>query len=115
VIARFSAAVPERQESIAEEGTREAGNPASIQSPMTALELKAALEAAVTMNQGTAADAARSLHVSYNHLILVLSGDRSGSERLCRDIAAFLARTDVEVFGSRAQSVVPEPRIGTER
>jgi hypothetical protein len=82
---------------------------------MAPLERKAAFKAAVTMNRVTAAQAARNLNISYNHLMLVLNGDRTGSERLCRDIAAFLGCTDVEVFGSRAQRVAPEPRGTAER
>jgi transcriptional regulator with XRE-family HTH domain len=75
---------------------------------MAPLERKAAFKAAVTMHQLTAAEAARSLKISYNHLMLVLSGDRIGSARLRQSIAAFLGRTDVEVFGSRAQRMAPE-------
>jgi hypothetical protein len=82
---------------------------------MASLERKAAFEAAVTMNQVTPSEAARRLHISYNHLMLVLNGDRTGSERLCHDIAAFLGCTDIEVFGSRAQRVAPEPERSTER
>jgi hypothetical protein len=82
---------------------------------MNALERKAAFKAAVTLSEVTAAQAARNLKISYNHLMLVLNGDRTGSERLCRDIAAFLGRTDVEVFGSRAQRVAPERQSNTER
>ena len=41
--------------------------------------------------------------------MLVLNGERTGSKRLCLAIAAFLGRTDVEVFGSRAQRMAPEP------
>jgi hypothetical protein len=88
---------------------------AAAKLPMTPLERKAAFKAAVTLNQCTAAVAARQLKVSYNHLMLVLNGDRTGSKRLCRDIAAFLGCSDVEVFGSRAQRVAPEPQSGTER
>jgi hypothetical protein len=80
---------------------------------MAPLERKAAFKAAVTLNQVTAAEAARNLRISYNHLMLVLNGDRVGSERLCRAIAAFLGRTDVEVFGSRAQRVAPESASGS--
>ncbi len=82
---------------------------------MAPLERKAAFKAAVTMNRVTAAQAARNLNVSYNHLMLVLNGDRVGSERLCHAVAAYLGRTDVEVFGSRAQRVAPEPLSTTER
>jgi hypothetical protein len=81
---------------------------------MNALERKAAFKAAVTLSQVTAAQAARNLKVSYNHLMLVLNGDRTGSERLCRGIAAFLGCTDIEVFGSRAQRVAPERQRSAE-
>lgn len=82
---------------------------------MTPLERKAAFKAAVTMRQLTAAEAARSLKVSYNHLMLVLNGDRVSSERLCHAIAAYLGRTEVEVFGCRAQRVAPERQRGKLR
>ena len=82
---------------------------------MAPLERKAAFKAAATLNQVTAAEAARSLKISYNHLMLVLNGDRIGSQRLRSAIAAFLGHTDVEVFGSRAQRVAPEPHSSTER
>jgi hypothetical protein len=82
---------------------------------MEPLERKAAFKAAVTLARMSAANAARQLGVSYNHLMLVLSGERTGSDRLRRAIAAFLGRTDVELFGSRAQRVTPERQSGTER
>lgn len=82
---------------------------------MEPLERKAAFKAAVTLARMSAANAARQLGVSYNHLMLVLSGERTGSDRLCRAIAAFLGRADVEVFGSRTQRVAPEPQSSTER
>ncbi len=49
---------------------------------MTPLERKAALRAAVTLRELTMAEAAAELGVSYNHLTLVISGERVGSERL---------------------------------
>jgi hypothetical protein len=82
---------------------------------MRPLERKAAFKAAVTLARMSAANAARQLGVSYNHLMLVLNGDRVGSERLRHAIAAFLGCTAVEVFGSRAQRVAPEPQRSTER
>jgi hypothetical protein len=83
--------------------------------PMQPLERKAAFKAAATMARVSAATAARQLGVSYNHLMLVLNGERTGSERLCGAIAAFLGCTDVDVFGNRARRVAPEPRSSTQR
>ena len=82
---------------------------------MAPLERKAAFKAAATLNQVTASEAARSFKISYNHLMLVLNGDRIGSQRLCYAIAAFLGRSAVEVFGSRAQRVAPEADRSTQR
>jgi transcriptional regulator with XRE-family HTH domain len=65
---------------------------------MTPLERRAAFKAAVTLQQTTSRDAARSLGVSYNHLTLVLKGERQGSDRLERAIAVFLGRPRDEVF-----------------
>jgi hypothetical protein len=104
----------EQSYAIARDSLSTSGKPAADQHLMP-LERKAAFKAAVTMARMSAANAARQLGVSYNHLMLVLNGDRTGSERLCRDIAAFLGRTDLEVFGGRAQRVAPEPQSSTER
>lgn len=65
---------------------------------MTPLERRAAMRAAVTIRQITMAQAAQELGVSYNHLTLVLLGDRQGSLRLEKAIAAFLDRSHSEVF-----------------
>ncbi len=81
---------------------------------MAPLERKAAFKAAVTLHQLTAAEAARLFKISYNHLMLVLSGDRKGSQRVRHAIAAFLGRTDIEVFGIRVQRVAPEAPISSE-
>lgn len=65
---------------------------------MTPLERKAAFRAAVTLREITMADAAAELGVSYNHLTLVLRGERVGSERLETGIAAFIGRRRGDVF-----------------
>jgi transcriptional regulator with XRE-family HTH domain len=66
---------------------------------LTPLQRKAAFKAAVTLREITAATAARRLGVSYNHLMLVLAGDRQGSARLRGEVAGFLGRPEAEVFG----------------
>lgn len=68
---------------------------------MTPLERKAAFKAAVTLRQVTMAEAAASMGVSYNHLLLVLGGERVGSERLERAIADFVGRPAGEMFERR--------------
>jgi transcriptional regulator with XRE-family HTH domain len=65
---------------------------------MTPLERKAAFRAAATLHEVTMANAARRLGVSYNHLTLVLNGDRKGSAALKSRIAAFLGCNTREVF-----------------
>ncbi len=72
---------------------------------MTALERKALFKAAVTLHQLTMAQAAAKFGVSYNHLILVLRGDRIGSERLEDAISEFMGRPVREVFGRRSKGV----------
>lgn len=66
---------------------------------MTPLERKAAFRAAVTLQQVTMAEAAAELGVSYNHLTLVINGDRVGSERLEEGIARAIGRPVADVFG----------------
>jgi transcriptional regulator with XRE-family HTH domain len=66
---------------------------------MSYLERKAALKAAVTLKDITSATAARRLGVSYNHLMLVLKGDRRGSYRLRIAIASMLGKPEEEIFG----------------
>jgi hypothetical protein len=68
---------------------------------MTPLERKAAFKAAVTLRQVTMAQAAAAMGVSYNHLLLVLGGERVGSERLERAIADFVGRAPTEMFERR--------------
>lgn len=65
---------------------------------MTPLERKAAFKAAVTLAQVTMAVAAENLGVSYNHLTLVLNGQRVGSARLEQGIADFIGRKVTDVF-----------------
>ena len=66
---------------------------------MTPLERKAAFRAAVTLRQITMAEAAAELGISYNHLTLVINGERVGSERLEEGIARTVGRPVTEVFG----------------
>ena len=71
---------------------------------MTGLERKALFKAAVTLRELTMADAAAQLGVSYNHLILVLGGQRIGSTRLENHIAQFVGRPVRELFRGRAET-----------
>lgn len=68
---------------------------------MTPLQRKAAFKAAVTLRQVTMAQAAAALGVSYNHLSLVLGGERVGSARLEHGIASFVGRDPAEMFERR--------------
>jgi hypothetical protein len=68
---------------------------------MTYLERKAALKATVTLKNITSATAAQRLGVSYNHLMLVLKGDRHGSDRLRTAFANMVGRPEEEIFGVR--------------
>jgi transcriptional regulator with XRE-family HTH domain len=77
---------------------------------MTGLERKALFKAAITLRQLTMAKAAAQLGISYNHLILVLRGDRIGSGRLEGEIAQFVRKPVRELFPGRAQ----KPRGVTE-
>ena len=70
---------------------------------MTPLQRKAAFKAAYTLQETTAAASARRLGVSYNHLMLVLAGEREGSLPLQRRIALLLGRPVTEVFQSRGR------------
>ncbi|HEY5086561.1 MAG TPA: helix-turn-helix transcriptional regulator [Gemmatimonadaceae bacterium] len=65
---------------------------------MTPLERKAAFRAAVTLRQITMAEAAAEMGVSYNHLTLVINGERVGSARLEEAISRALNRSVAEVF-----------------
>ncbi len=76
---------------------------------MTPLERKAAFRAAVTLRQITMAEAATQLGISYNHLTLVISGERVGSARLEEGISAVIGRPVAEVFG-RATRRAPRNR-----
>ena len=66
---------------------------------MTPLERKAAFRAAVTLRQVTMAEAAARLGISYNHLTLVIKGERVGSVGLEQGIAAMIERPVTDVFG----------------
>jgi transcriptional regulator with XRE-family HTH domain len=66
---------------------------------MTPLERKAAFRAAVTLRQITMAEAAAELGVSYNHLTLVINGERVGSARLEEGISGVVGRSVSELFG----------------
>ena len=66
---------------------------------MTPLERKAAFRAAVTLRQVTMAEAAAELGISYNHLTLVINGERVGSARVEEAIASMIGRPVTEVFG----------------
>jgi lambda repressor-like predicted transcriptional regulator len=65
---------------------------------LTPLQRQAAFKAAVTLHEVTMAQAAARLGVSYNHLTLVLKGERRGSDRLERAIAVFVGQPRKEVF-----------------
>jgi hypothetical protein len=67
---------------------------------LTPLERRALFKAAVTLHQITMAQAAQRLGVSYNHLMLVLAGERVGSRRLQERIAAFVDRPRDQLFAS---------------
>jgi hypothetical protein len=57
---------------------------------MRPIERLAAFKAAVTLHELTMGEAAQDLGVSYNHLILVLRGERIGSRRLEQAISMFV-------------------------
>lgn len=78
---------------------------------MTPLQRKAAFKAAVTLRQVTMADAAATLGVSYNHLSLVLRGERIGSARLEEGIATFVGRDRSDMFERRT----PAARTRTKK
>ncbi len=77
---------------------------------MTPLQRKAAFRAAVTLARVTMAQAAQELGVSYNHLTLVLNGERVGSARLEEGVADFLDRSVTEVFGRTPRAPVRRKR-----
>lgn len=66
---------------------------------MTPLERRAAFRYAAALQNITMATAARRLGVSYNHLMLVLTNQRDGSNRLKKGVAAFVGRRVEDVFG----------------
>jgi len=67
---------------------------------MTPLQRKAALKSAVTLKQMTLGEAARYLGVSYNHLMLVLAGERAPSVGLKERLADLLDVPAAELFDS---------------
>ena len=77
---------------------------------MTPLQRKAAFKAAVTLREVTMAEAAHELGVSYNHLTLVLKGERVGSARLEQEIADFVGRPVGEVFVHATRTPTTQPR-----
>jgi transcriptional regulator with XRE-family HTH domain len=74
---------------------------------MSPLQRKAAIKAAATLREISLATVARQMGVSYNHLMLVLAGERKGSTALERRIATFLDRPVTAVF--------PESTPGSRR
>jgi len=73
-------------------------NDSSILKP---LERLAALKAAAVLQETTIGAVADSLGVSYNHLYLVIRGDRIGSVPLEEGIAAFINQPVSRVFPPR--------------
>ncbi len=65
---------------------------------MTPLQRKAALRSTATLKQMTLGETARFLSVSYNHLMLVIAGERIPSAALKDRIAAFLGIPVTELF-----------------
>lgn len=65
---------------------------------LTPLQRKALFKAAVVLHQITVAEAAAQFGVSYNHLTLVLAGERRASLRLQDAIAAFVDRPREKLF-----------------
>jgi len=80
----------------------------------TALERKALFKAAVTLRELTMAEAAAMLGVSYNHLTLVLRGERTGSARLVREIAEFVGRDARSLFDGRPQGTAQQDTTTTD-
>jgi transcriptional regulator with XRE-family HTH domain len=76
-------------------------NAAMPQTVMSPLKRRAAFKHSVALARITACDAARKLRVSYNHLMLVLNGDRFGSARVRAAIAEFLGAPESQVFGNK--------------
>lgn len=65
---------------------------------MTPLQRKAALKSAATLKQMTLGEVASRLSVSYNHLMLVLAGDRVPSAALKERIAGYLGVPAADLF-----------------
>lgn len=65
---------------------------------LSPLQRKALFKAAVTLHEVTTMQAAEQMGVSYNHLMLVLAGERVGSRHLQERIAAFVEHPREELF-----------------
>jgi len=70
---------------------------------MSPLERRAAFKAAIVLRQTTVTQATQELGVSYNHLALVLKGERKGSQQLESRIAAFIGCSREEVFAPASE------------
>ncbi len=81
---------------------------------LTPLERRALFKAAVTLHQVTMAQAAKQLGVSYNHLTLVLAGERVGSRRLQERIAAFVGQSREQFFASPHTDIMELLRCGPQ-
>ncbi len=77
---------------------------------MTPLQRKAAFRSTVTLKQMTMTEAAHHLGVSYNHLALVLAGERQASSRLKRRLGSFLGVPISELFPRPGAASAPRPR-----
>jgi hypothetical protein len=85
------------------------------QAVMSPVERRAAFKHSVTLMQITACNAARKLRVSYNHLMLVLNGDRFGSTRLRAAIAEFLGMPESQVFGHKPTELLARVKANAPR
>lgn len=68
---------------------------------LTPLQRRTLFKSAVTLHELTMAQAAEKLGVSYNHLMLVLKGDRIASRHLELKIAEFVNRPHRTLFALR--------------
>jgi transcriptional regulator with XRE-family HTH domain len=76
---------------------------------MTPLERKAALRSVATLKQMTLGQTARHLAVSYNHLMLVIAGERVPGAALKQRIAAFLEMPIGRLFEGTPGADPPPP------
>lgn len=74
------------------------------------LARKALFKAAVALHQTTGAQAAKDFGVSYNHLMLVLEGERVASLRLQQRIADFVEYPREVLFPAIRKPLPKEPR-----